>query len=184
LPAFDISLILTIMPEHGSESGPFTPPTESNMNRTQVITTIIATIALLSVGCKIERATILPSDVPSLNRPASQLASDAKARFPFPIDFERGGETAGRVEVGYSLNSLNLLNYSGQPWTDVDLWINRQYVVNLSNVPSNKLIAINFKHLFNESGSHFPTNNRLMKVQRVELRQGVRVFDLPVQAGR
>jgi len=149
---------------------------------------LISSAALLAiaalVGCKIERATIIPSDIPSLNKPATQLAREAQLRFPFPVDLERGGEIAGRAEIGYSLNSISLLNFSGQTWTDVDLWINREYVVNLAEVPSNKLITINFKHLFNEQGVHYPTRNVQTKVAKVELRQGVRVFDLPSQAGR
>jgi len=159
---------------------------ENHFMHKPIICSAVLTLSVLSlvVGCKIERATIIPSDVPSLNRPATQLSRDAVARFPFPADFERGGEIAARAEVGYSINSINLLNYTGQNWTDVDLWINRQYVVNLSDVPTGKLVSINFKHLFSDQGVHFPTDNSVIKVRRVELRQGIRIFDVPVQAGR
>lgn len=146
---------------------------------------IVPSIALLAlVGCQ-QNAVLLPNSDSSLNKPAKAFADEAAKHFPYPADLERGGELPARAEIGYMVDVITLVNFSKQDWTDVELWVNKSYMVPLATVKANaegvKAERIAFKYLYNSTGQHFPSNGAL--VDTLELKLNGKMYDVPKQIG-
>ena len=151
------------------------------MNRL-IALSALATLAL--IGCQ-RNAVLLPNSDASLNKPAKVFAEEAAARFPYPADLERGGELPARAEIGYMVDVITLVNYSKQDWADVELWVNKQYVLPLAMLESNtegtKAKRIAFKYLYNDRGETFPA--RGATVDTLELKLNGKMYNVPKQIG-
>lgn len=130
-------------------------------------------------GCK--NATMFPSTDGTLNKPAAEFAADAQSRFPYPSSLANAGPIRGLAEVGYDANVINLANYSGEPWADVELWVNRSYVLHLSGVETNKAKLLPFKLFYDASGQHLPEQG--VYVTTLELKRDGVLYTVPTQIG-
>src|SRR5512140_1134627 len=83
--------------------------------------------AMSMMGCT-ERPTLIPSSDPWLNKPSKELAADAAKRAPYKADTPRGDDSQTRAQVSYITHVLELMNMTDQEWTDVEVWVNQQYV--------------------------------------------------------
>ena len=83
-------------------------------------------IWIVACGCD-QSPGVFPQTDKALNRPAVSFAAEA-AKLTYPADAERGGLADGRAQVGYALDVLQVANLSTVVWTDVQVWVNRQYV--------------------------------------------------------
>jgi hypothetical protein len=137
---------------------------------------------LVLIGCE-PKPTILPPSDPALRRTTAQFASDAKKRHPYKADAPRGGEAPARAAVGYELNQIDIVNLSREPWTAVEIWVNRNYVVYVPVMSPNDLKTIHFEMLFDAKGKSFPTNNKNVLVDKVEVYKDEKMFDVPVRLG-
>src|SRR3954452_13025215 len=90
---------------------------------------------LLLVGCS-GRPQILPNSDESLRKTSTEFAADAARRFPYKLDAPRAGDADARAQVGYVLDVLEIENLSTEDWSDVDLWINQEYVIHLNKLES------------------------------------------------
>lgn len=131
-------------------------------------------------GCA-GRAELLPNSDKNLRRTAAEFAADAAKRFPYKADAPRGGDLAGRSQVGYSLNVLEVINLSENDWTDVEVWVNKTHVVSLPLMERNKLKRIPFQAIYDSNGANFPTNNKTVRVQTVEVFMGGKMYDVRTQ---
>ena len=138
-------------------------------------------LALLALAGCTRNATWLPNSDGALNKPAKEFAADAASRFPYPGDAPRGGEFQARAEVGYDANVINLANFSGGPLTDVELWVNRSYVVFLPRVEVGKTKFIPFKVIYNDQGQHLPESG--VYVEALELKLGGTLYEVPKRVG-
>lgn len=137
---------------------------------------------LLLAGCA-GRAQLWPNSDPALRRTSTQFAADAAKRFPYKADAPRGGTAIGRAQVGYTLNKIEILNNSDQDWNDVEVWINKAYVVHLPvlKARADKVTTIPFQAIFNDQGQSFPTDNSKILVNKVEVYYGGKMYDVPSQ---
>src|SRR2546422_8577589 len=99
------------------------------MNRIRLSLGCVVVVALLA-GCA-GRSQLIPNSEPALRKTSAQFAADAAKRFPYKSDSPKGGDAKGRCQVGYTLNVLEITNLSDEDWNDVELWVNRAYVVHL-----------------------------------------------------
>lgn len=142
---------------------------------------VAAVCGWLAVGCTQRPPPFITNDK-SLRRPSVEIAADAVKRFPFKADAPRGGEIVGRGQVGYSLNVLEVRNRSDEDWKDVEIWVNKSYVVFLPVIErGDRLKRIPFSAIFNDKGQHFPLNNKKSLIQVVEIYKDGKMFDLPMQ---
>ena len=130
-------------------------------------------------GC--HNATILPNSDGALNKPAKEFSADAAARFPYPANAPRGGEFKARAEVGYDANVIDLANFSGAPLADVELWVNKSYVVFLPTVELERAKFIPFKVIYNDRNEHLPESNYY--VDTLELKVNGTMYDVPKRVG-
>lgn len=125
-------------------------------------------LAVLIVGCA-GRPSLLPNPDKALRKTSAQFAADAAKRHPYKSDAPRGGVIPARAQVGYMLNRLEIVNLSDHDWDDVEVWVNRKYVVYVPKMRPDELKILPFQMLFDDAGNSFPTDNRQVRVESVEV---------------
>ena len=133
----------------------------------------------LFAGCA-GRAEIFPNSEKALRRTSAEFAADAAKRFPYKADAPRGGDAVGRAQVGYSVNKLEIENLGDQDWDDVEIWVDKSYVVWLPQLKARpgKITAIPFQAIYNQDGHSFPTDNRKTLINSVEVYHDGKMYDV------
>lgn len=136
-----------------------------------------------AVGGCAGRPQILPNPARELRKTSAQFAADAARRHPYKSDAPRGGTIAGRAQVGYALDVLELANLSDTDWEDVEVWVNKTYVVYVPKVMrsasgNERLIRFTFQMLFDDAGNSFPTDNRKTRIESVEIYKDGKMYDV------
>ncbi len=124
-----------------------------------------ATVALLAgmsvlAGCS--QPTMFANPDPALRKTVPQLREDAATRFPYRFDAPRAVEPKARALVGYDLRRVEVLNFSGEDWSDVEVWVNREYVCHVPKMEDRKLKEIHYPMLYNELGQSLPFNKTVV----------------------
>ena len=140
----------------------------------------VLSLALLAVGCSKTPPALLPNKDKDLRKSSTAFAADAKERHPYKADAPRGAQAVARAQVGYTSNQLEVVNLSGEEWTDVEIWVNQQYVVFVPRMKPHDLKVLNFRMLFDSKGRSFPMNNSSVRIQKVEAYHAGQMFDIPV----
>jgi len=148
------------------------------MHKTTLLLIAVAFVA----GCS-GRPSIIPNSDKSLDKTSSQFAADAAKRHPYKKDAPRGGEAVARAQVGYTLNQIDLVNLSQEPWKDVEVWVNQNYVVFVPSMAPNKLKTLPFQMIFDDQGNYFPLDNKKTLVNKVEVYHDGKMYDVPVKLG-
>jgi hypothetical protein len=130
-----------------------------------------------TAGCA-GRPAMLPNADKSLRKTSAQFAADAAKRHPYPADAPRGGQAAGRAQVGYSLNQLEVVNLGDADWENAEIWVNKTYVVFVPKMERNKLKVLPFGMLFDDTGNSFPTDNKKVRIESVEVLMGGKMYDV------
>lgn len=147
---------------------------------------IFATVVVVSlaslIGCS-GRPSVIPNSDKSLRKSSAEFAADAAKRHPYPADAPRGGEAEARATVGYTLNQIDVVNLSKEQWDDVEIWVNKKYVVGIPKIEAGKLRTINFQMLFDDHGKYFPLDNNKVLVEKVELHRNGKMYDIKTKMG-
>jgi hypothetical protein len=65
------------------------------------------------------------------------------------------------------------------------VWVNQTYVIFLPRLEraleGGRVKVINFRMLYNDSGQHFPIDNRKTLVEKVEIHMGGKLYNVPVR---
>lgn len=140
---------------------------------------VLGVLAGLIVGCA-GRPSILPNTDKSLRKTSAQFAADAAKRHPYKADAPRGGEVAGRAQVGYMLDQLEIANLSDTDWSDVEVWVNKKYVVHVPLIEkgAQRVKVFPFQMIFDDAGNSFPTDNNTTRIESVELYKDGKMFDV------
>jgi hypothetical protein len=128
-------------------------------------------------GCE-GRPTLFPNPDPNLRHTSTELAADSARRFPYKADAPHAKEAKARAQVGYSLNRLEVVNFTGQDWDDVEVWVNRKYVCHVPKMETGKLKEVHFPMLFDEKGTYFPFDNLKTRVETVELYRNGTLYEI------
>jgi hypothetical protein len=132
------------------------------MLKSIIAATIVTCLIALTSGCARHQA-LLPNSDPSLRRSGAEFAADAKARHPYPDDLPHAGEAPARAQIAYMLNRIELVNLDVGDWEDVEIWVNRGYVVHLPAVENRRLKRISFMSLMDANGQHFPLSRAFIE---------------------
>ncbi len=147
---------------------------------------MMSMVAVLA-GCA-GRAELIPNKDPALRKTSAEFAADAAKRHPYKADAPRGGQASARAQVGYVVDRLDIANNSDQAWTNVEIWMNGEYVVFLPVLEAKILKEISFNSFYNDKGQSFPIGNgKLFNrepviVKKVELFRDGMLYDVPVQS--
>jgi hypothetical protein len=138
-------------------------------------------VAMLPLfGCS-GRPELFPNSDELLRKPSTVFAADAAKRFPYKIDAPRAGEAQARAQVGYALDVLEITNLSDEDWANVELWVNQEYVVSLPRMEQHKLKRLPFQMLFDDNGLSFPTDNKVMRITKLEMFRDGKMYDVKLQ---
>ena len=128
----------------------------------------IALVAMGACGCADSSAQPASSQA-EVPKTRTDPAAEAMQRFPYKADAPRAVEPKARAQAEYVTNRLDIVNFSGEDWEDVELWVNGRYVCHLPKMEDRQLKEIPFPMLFDEAGRSFPLDNRRERIQKVEL---------------
>ncbi len=129
----------------------------------------------------IGRPSLFPNSDKNLRRTSAQFAADAAKRHPYKGDAPRGGEAIARAEVDYTLDKIEIVNLSDEPWEDVEIWANQKYVVHLPVMEPKKLKKIDFQMLFDDQGNSMPTSIKRSPLKKVEIHRGGKLYDVALK---
>ena len=150
------------------------------------VVSVLSLLSLLLVGSGCSgRPSLLPNSDPKLRKTSAQFAADAAKRHPFNSSLPDGGEAKGRAQVGYGMDTVQVVNLSDEHWDNIELWINRKFVVFVPRIEarSQRAKTLNFQMFYDDRGHFFPVDNSNPNrmVQRLEMVRGGRVYTIPVK---
>lgn len=139
-------------------------------------------VAFVAASCA-GRASVIPNDDKSLQKTAVEFAADAAKRHPFKSDAPRGGEAVARAEVRYGWDVLRIVNLSDEPWTNVEVWVNENYVVMVPAMKKGDLKSLNFQMLYDANGHWFPTDNVKPEnqIRKLNIYRDGKMYDVKLQ---
>jgi hypothetical protein len=156
----------------------------NNLNAPRRLATVLP-LALLALGSGLlgcsGRVSLLPNSDKSLNRTPAQFASSAAKR-TYQLDLPDGGTAAARAQVAYDTNTVQILNDSEEDWTDVEIWVNRKYVVHVPRIEAGRkrVKSITFRMMYDDQGNPFPADNRRQMIDSLEMvREGMK-YTIPL----
>jgi hypothetical protein len=145
---------------------------------------IVPMLAAAMAGCS-GRPSLIPNSDPALRKTSAQFAADAAKRQPFNTALPSGGQANGRAQVGYGMDTVQVLNLSDEDWENVELWINRTFVVFVPKIPARgeRVKTLNFQMFYDDRGHFFPTDNSVpdRMVQQLEMVRGGKMYSIPVK---
>jgi hypothetical protein len=135
----------------------------------------------LMVGCA-GRASLLPNSDPNLRHTMAEFAADAAKRHPYKSDAPRGGDALARASVDYTFKTIQILNYSDADWSDVEIWVNQNYVCAIPNFPKGKDGAktLTFQMFFDDKGDYFWTAGGKIRVDQLEMLRDGKMYDVKI----
>lgn len=129
-------------------------------------------------GCE-GRPALIPVSDPDLKRTSAQFAADAAKR-TYPASAPHGGDAEAMADVDHGFrNRIQVENLSSDTWNGVELWVNEKYVVYLPQWPSKTLKKINFSMLYDRDGQSFPTSNKTVRVDKLEMLMNGKLYNVP-----
>ncbi len=144
------------------------------LNRSEfhrIVGAVAVTAGLISImslaGCN--QPTMFANPDPALRKSNKEFAADAATRFPYKANAPHAQEPKARAQVVIDLHRIEVVNFTGRDWTDVEVWVNRQYVCYVPRMENGKLKEIHYPMLYNELGKTFPFDSRIARVETIEL---------------
>jgi hypothetical protein len=128
-------------------------------------------------GCG-DQPTLFANPDPELQHTNKEWQGEAQAHFPYKSDAPHEKEAKVRAQVGYDLNRLEVVNFTGKDWDDVEVWVNRRYVCHLPKLQDRQLKEVHFSMLYDAVGNTFPWDNSKVRVEKVELYHDGTMYDI------
>ena len=139
------------------------------MSRSNILSGLFALLVFGLGGCgDTPRPTIFANPDPNLRKGVRELREDAAKR-TYAAEAPRAKEPRARAEIAYMDNRLEVVNFSGEDWTNVEVWVNGRWVCYVPKMEDRKLKEIHFPMLFDQDGKNFPISNRQIRVEKVEV---------------
>ena len=139
--------------------------------------TLLVLGGVLAAGCA-GRVSLIPNTDKSLRKTPAQFAADAAKR-AYPAQLPRGGNADGQAQVAYELDRVEMVNLGQEDWQDVELWLNRDYVVYVPRLEAGtrRVKVLDFRMFYDAQGNSFPTTKSFVK--EMEVVHGGKIYNLP-----
>ena len=79
------------------------------------------------------------------------------------------------------MNVVEITNLSNEDWPNCEVWVNQEYCVFLPRMEAKKLKRLPFQMLFNDRGLSFTTDNKLVRITKLELYRDGKMYDVRLQ---
>lgn len=80
--------------------------------------------------------------------------------------------------------TVDVANLSTEDWENIEVWVNKEFVVFLPKIEQGTLRSIPFDAMFNRQGQHLPKDSRTFVVETVEVFMGGKLYDVKVTVAR
>ncbi|HET6251798.1 MAG TPA: hypothetical protein VFE47_29200 [Tepidisphaeraceae bacterium] len=140
---------------------------------------ICAVVALGFAGGCAGRPSLLPNTDPNLRETSAQLAADAAKR-QYHADAPRGGDALASAEYDLTFQKIEILNYGEEDWHNVEVWVNKKYVVFIPELRKDKqrVETIDFPYLFDDAGNCFSTNGGKTPIASIEIYRDGKMYTI------
>jgi hypothetical protein len=122
--------------------------------------------------------TLLPNADPALRKNALQLTSDA-ARRSYEASAPRGTDPQARAQYNLMSGNFELVNLSGQDWTNVEVWVNQTYVLFVPKMEMNVAKRLDFNMFYDQHAHHFATEDGKTPLQSLEIYHDGTLYTVP-----
>lgn len=135
---------------------------------------------LIAAGCTTRPAFFHNPD-PALRKEQWQFAADARTRH-YEADAPRAGNANGGVEIDYAVRRLNLVNSSSHDWVNVEIWVDKKYVIMVPRVlaEAQRAELLDFNTIFDHDGRPLPPDINTTQITTVEMYRDGKMYDLPI----
>jgi hypothetical protein len=149
--------------------------------RSLALSVAMLAAAISTVGCA-GRVSLLPNSDRARRQTPAQFAAQAAKR-SYPVDMPDGGVIEGRAQVAYESNYIQVLNLSSEDWTDIELWVNRKYVVHVPRIEAGtkRVKSFTFMMLYDDQGNPFPSDNRKQMIDSLEIVKDGKRYGIPLK---
>ena len=159
---------------------PFARPAASIAWEAYPPVAILIVAVLLASGCTMGKGDEVrtgdeledDSNVISAVDDSATLAAAQPETVAFPTDLPVVGTAAARATVRHGKDQLDLFNLSKTDWPEVRVWLNGQYSAVVRDIASGKLHRLRFNTFVDADGRPFPSDNRVVRVESVEMQMG------------
>jgi hypothetical protein len=133
----------------------------------------------LAMGCSSDGApSPFPNPDPLLRKSSAELAADAAKR-TYESDSQRGGVAPARAQYELMSRRLDIVNLSDNDWADVEVWINKDYVIDVPKMAKNDDKKLDFEMFYDRDGHHFRTENGANPIKNVEIYEDGKMYSVP-----
>lgn len=146
--------------------------------------TVLLVAGLLMAGCSSNMVSeaLLPNPDPALRHTRGEFAADAATRQPFKAALPSAGDARGRAMVDYGNYTVQIVNISDEDWNNVEIWVNRKYVVFVPLIPrqSPQTTKLNFHMFFDGEANSFPAggNTQDGQIKQVEMVRNGKLYSI------
>jgi len=137
----------------------------TTLNHARLIAACTLAIGLL--GCE-GTVSLIPSNDLALRKTPSAFAADAAKR-QYESGAARAGDTEFRAQYALMLREVDIANISGRDWSNVEVWINGQYVVYCPTFDKKSSKRLDFTMFYDRDGRHFDTQYGKNPIQSIEV---------------
>ena len=146
-------------------------------------TTLVLMLSMIAAAGCAERPAMMNSDK-SLDKLSTQFAADAAVRHPFKAAAPAAGEAKAKADVDYMFRHIQLANLSNEDWTDVEVWINRGYVVHVPKIEKGleggKVKTLSFNMFFDGKGNPYQSDDLKKRIIQVDIYRAGKVYNVPL----
>ncbi len=82
--------------------------------------------------------------------------------------------------MDYGIHRLSIVNSSSEDWKDVEIWLNKKYVIFIPSVPAQAahVEMLDFKSIFDQFGNSFPLDSAVTPIDTVEMFKDGKMYSL------
>jgi hypothetical protein len=139
-------------------------------------------LALGLVGCSTDGQTsLIPNPDGNLQRTSAQFAADAAKR-SFEASAPSEKATDARAQYDIMAHRIDLVNLANADWSNVEVWINHNYVVFLPSMQKMVDEKLDYEMFFDRDGNHFATQGGANPLQSLQIYHDGTMYDVTATA--
>ncbi len=143
---------------------------------------MIAALGLALVGCSSDGQTsMLPNPDGNLRRTSAEFAADAAKR-QYEAEAPCNKATDARAEYEIMTHRIDLVNLADADWSNVEVWINHEYVVYLPVMQKMVDEKLDYEMFFDRDGHHFETKGGATPLQSIQIYRDGKMWDVTATA--
>jgi hypothetical protein len=145
-------------------------------------TLLVTALGLGLVGCSSDGQTsLLPNPDGNMQRTSAEFAADAAKR-NYEAEAPREKAQDARAEYEIMTHRIDLVNLANGDWSNVEVWINHEYVVYIPVMQKMVDEKLDYEMFFDRDGHHFETKGGATPLQSLQIYRDGTMYDVTATA--